>query len=155
TAGSKHAAGFLFTSDIGKRQRNRMMEEIMAMRERGEFPFLLSTGSLIGEGFDLPELCTLVLAMPLSFKGRLVQYAGRLHRESEGKQDVRIYDYVDANLGLCITMFRKRMTTYRKMGYAVEIPPDSHLSEVVGRRPGRKSGAADAVSMPQGPAETT
>ncbi|MGD0230539.1 MAG: DEAD/DEAH box helicase family protein [Syntrophorhabdales bacterium] len=137
TAAHEHAAGFLFTSGVGKRQRNRMMEEIMAMRERGEFPFLLSTGSLIGEGFDLPELCTLVLAMPLSFKGRLVQYAGRLHRESAGKQDVRIYDYVDVNLGLCITMFRKRMTTYRKMGYTVEIPPDSHLSEVVGRKPGR------------------
>jgi superfamily II DNA or RNA helicase len=155
TAASTHAAGFLFTSDIGKRQRNRMMDEIMAMRERGEFPFLLSTGSLIGEGFDLPELCTLVLAMPLSFKGRLVQYAGRLHRESEGKQDVRIYDYVDANLGLCITMFRKRMTTYRKMGYTVEIPPDSHLSEVAGRKPGRKTITTDVVSMPQGPAETT
>ena len=151
TAASKHAAGFLFTSDIGKRQRNRMMDEIMAMRERGEFPFLLSTGSLIGEGFDLPELCTLVLAMPLSFKGRLVQYAGRLHRESAGKQDVRIYDYVDANLGLCITMFRKRMTTYRKMGYTVEIPPDSHLSEVVGRKTGRKTSMTDVVSMSPGP----
>jgi len=62
-----------------------MMEEIKAMRGRGETPFLLSTGSLIGEGFDLPELCTLVLAMPVSFKGRLVQYAGRLHRESAEK----------------------------------------------------------------------
>ena len=155
TAAHKDAVGFLFTSDIGKRQRNRMMDEIMAMRKRGEFPFLLSTGSLIGEGFDLPELCTLVLAMPLSFKGRLVQYAGRLHRESEGKQDVRIYDYVDANLGLCITMFRKRMTTYRKMGYTVEIPPDSHLSEVVGRKPGRKTGTTDVVWMLQAPAETT
>jgi superfamily II DNA or RNA helicase len=155
TATRKQAAGFLFTSDIGKRQRNQMMEEIRAMRERGEFPFLLSTGSLIGEGFDLPELCTLVLAMPLSFKGRLVQYAGRLHRESAGKQDVRIYDYVDANLGLCITMFRKRMTTYRKMGYTVEIPPDSHLSKVVGRKPGRKTGTTDVVSMLQGPAEAT
>ena len=154
TAVHKHAAGFLFTSDIGKRQRNRMMEEIMAMRERGEFPFLLSTGSLIGEGFDLPELCTLVLAMPLSFKGRLVQYAGRLHRESAGKQDVRIYDYVDTNLGLCITMFRKRMTTYRKMGYTVEIPPDSHLSEVVGRKPGRKTLTTD-VPMSQESGETT
>lgn len=143
TAARKQATGFLFTSDIGKRQRNRMMEEIMAMRERREFPFLLSTGSLIGEGFDLPELCTLVLAMPLSFKGRLVQYAGRLHRESEGKQDVRIYDYVDSNLGLCVTMFRKRMTTYRKMGYTVEIPPDSHLSEVVGRKSGRKTSTTD------------
>jgi superfamily II DNA or RNA helicase len=147
TATQRQAAGFLFTSDIGKRQRRLMMEEIMAMRERGEFPFLLSTGSLIGEGFDLPELCTLVLAMPLSFKGRLVQYAGRLHRESEGKQDVRIYDYVDANLGLCITMFRKRMTTYRKMGYSVEIPPDSHLSGVVGRNPGPKTRSAPVRSQ--------
>ncbi len=72
-AASKHAAGFLFTSDIGKRQRNRMMDEIRAMRKRGEFPFLLSTGSLIGEGFDLPELCTLVLAMPLS--SRVASYS--------------------------------------------------------------------------------
>ncbi|MGD0662246.1 MAG: DEAD/DEAH box helicase family protein [Syntrophorhabdales bacterium] len=149
----KHVAGFLFTSDIGKRQRSRMMEEIKLMRERGEFPFLLSTGSLIGEGFDLPELCTLVLAMPLSFKGRLVQYAGRLHRESAGKQDVRIYDYVDTNLGLCITMFRKRMSTYRKMGYSVEIPPDSHLSEVVGRKRSPKTRTTDTLPMPSEPQE--
>ena len=62
-----------------------------------------------------------------------------IHRESAGKNDVRIYDYVDANLGLCITMFRKRMTTYRKMGYSVEIPADSHLNDLIGRRPGSKS----------------
>lgn len=115
-----------------------MMEEIRAMRERGESPFLLSTGSLIGEGFDLPELCTLVLAMPVSFKGRLVQYTGRLHRESAGKNDVRIYDYVDVNMGLGITMFRKRMSTYRKMGYGAEIPPGSHLEDVLHRKPGSK-----------------
>lgn len=131
---NKHAAGFLVTSDTGKRMRNGMMEEIRAMRGRGESPFLLSTGSLIGEGFDLPELCTLVLAMPLSFKGRLVQYAGRLHRESVGKNNVRIYDYVDVNLGLGITMFRKRMAAYKKMGYSVEVPPDSHLNDIVGRK---------------------
>ncbi len=127
-------AGFLVTSDTGKRMRARIMDEIKIIRERGGFPFLLSTGSLIGEGFDLPELCTLVLAMPLSFKGRLVQYAGRLHRESDGKNDVRIYDYVDVNLGLGITMFRKRMTTYRKMGYRVEISPDSILDDIVKRK---------------------
>jgi superfamily II DNA or RNA helicase len=135
----KNVAGFLITSDTGKRLRNQIMQEVRAMRARGDFPFLLSTGSLIGEGFDLPELCTLVLAMPLSFKGRLVQYAGRLHRESAGKNDVRIYDYVDANLGLCITMFRKRMTTYRKMGYSIEIPSDSHLNDLLGRRRGSKA----------------
>lgn len=125
----------LITSDTGKRMRKQIMEEIKAMRARGEeFPFLLSTGSLIGEGFDLPELCTLVLAMPLSFRGRLVQYAGRLHRESAEKKDFRIYDYVDVNLGLGITMFRKRMVTYRKMGYSIEIPADSTLNDIVGRK---------------------
>ncbi|MGD0233091.1 MAG: DEAD/DEAH box helicase family protein [Syntrophorhabdales bacterium] len=132
--GEKPAVGFLITSETGKRIRNQMMEEIRAMRERGESPFLLSTGSLIGEGFDLPELCTLVLAMPVSFKGRLVQYAGRLHRESAGKNDVRIYDYVDVNMGLGITMFRKRMRTYRKMGYSVEISPGSHLDDLLHRK---------------------
>jgi len=131
---NKKIDGFLITSDTGKRMRKQIMEEITAMRERGEFPFLLSTGPLIGEGFDLPELCTLVLAMPLSFRGRLVQYAGRLHRESAGKNDVRIYDYVDVNLGLGITMFRKRMATYRKMGYSIEIPADSTLNDIVGRK---------------------
>ncbi|HBA53684.1 hypothetical protein [Syntrophorhabdus aromaticivorans] len=55
----KHIASFLVAGDTGKRMRNRMMEEIRAMRGRGELPFLLSTGSLVGEGFDLPELCTL------------------------------------------------------------------------------------------------
>jgi len=130
----RQTSAFLVTSDTGMRTRNRMMEEIRAMRERGESPFLLSTGSLIGEGFDLPELCTLVMAMPLSFKGRLVQYAGRLHRESAGKNDVRIYDYVDVNLGFGITMFRKRLATYKKMGYSVEVPADSPLNDMVTRK---------------------
>jgi superfamily II DNA or RNA helicase len=118
------------------------MEETKAQALLSRQVFVRETGFRMG-----PEAS----AQP----ARLVQYAGRLHRESAGKQDVRIYDYIDANLGLCITMFRKRMTTYRKMGYTVEIPPDSHLSEVVGRKPGRKTGTADAASMLQGPAETT
>jgi superfamily II DNA or RNA helicase len=104
-------------------------QNALELKRQGQPVFLLSTGSLIGEGFDLPELCTLILAMPLSFKGRLVQYAGRLHRESEGKTDVRIYDYVDARIGLGITMFRKRLTTYRKMGYAIDIS-DELLSKI-------------------------
>ena len=126
--------GFLMTSETGKRMRTRMMEDIKGALERGEHPFLLSTGSLIGEGFDLPELSALILAMPLSFKGRLVQYAGRLHRESSGKEDVVIYDYVDSQVALGITMFRKRVATYRKMGYQIEIPPDSRVSGLFSRK---------------------
>jgi len=133
-AGDKQSPGFLMTSETGKRIRTRIMEDIKAALQRGEYPYLLSTGSLIGEGFDLPELSALVLAMPLSFKGRLVQYAGRLHRESSGKDNVVIYDYVDAHIGLGSSMFKKRMTTYRKMGYTVEIPSGSRLSELIGRK---------------------
>ena len=92
-------------------------------------PFLLSTGSLIGEGFDQPELSTLFLAMPLSFKGRLIQYAGRLHRASSGKSEVIVYDYVDKGLALGISMFRKRLTTYRKMGYTITFEEGSRLAK--------------------------
>jgi superfamily II DNA or RNA helicase len=117
----KAPRGFILTSELGKRRRSQAIAEALRLHEGGKPVFLLSTGSLIGEGFDLPELSCLMLAMPLSFKGRLVQYAGRLHRQREGKTGVVIYDYVDANLGLGITMFRKRLTTYRKMGYCVQM----------------------------------
>jgi superfamily II DNA or RNA helicase len=85
--------------------------------------------------------------MPLSFKGRLVQYAGRLHRESAGKNDVRIYDYVDVNLGLGVTMFRKRMATYRKMGYTIELPPDSALNNIPGRAKKRPDATRETLGI--------
>jgi len=125
------AKGYILTSNTGKRERNKIMQEIKAMLTTEQCPFLLSTGSLIGEGFDLPELSTLFLAMPLSFKGRLIQYAGRLHRVSFGKSDVIIYDYVDKNLALGISMFRKRLETYRKMGYTIIFGDDSSLAQKV------------------------
>jgi superfamily II DNA or RNA helicase len=83
---------------------------------------LLSTSSLIGEGFDLPELDTLVITMPLSFKGRLVQYAGRLHRVSDGKKDVLIHDYVDSSCAMTLNMYHNRLRVYANMGYKVEAP---------------------------------
>ncbi|NLG18546.1 MAG: hypothetical protein GX556_14525 [Fibrobacter sp.] len=72
--------------------------------------------------------------MPISFKGRLIQYAGRLHRESEDKSEALVYDYVDANLGLGVSMFRKRLTAYRKMGYQIDVARDSKLFEIVYKR---------------------
>jgi superfamily II DNA or RNA helicase len=85
-------------------------------------PFaLLATASLLGEGFDMPELDTLFLAMPISFKGRLIQYAGRLHRFSEKKKSVRIYDYVEPDHPLTAQMYRKRTAAYREMGYSIQI----------------------------------
>jgi superfamily II DNA or RNA helicase len=79
----------------------------------------LATGRFIGEGFDDPRLDTLFLAMPISWRGTLQQYAGRLHRVHAGKHEVRIYDYVDAGVPALARMFNKRLRGYRAMGYAV------------------------------------
>ena len=81
---------------------------------------LLATGRLVGEGFDHPPLDTLVLAMPVSWKGTLQQYAGRLHREHAGKAKVRIVDFVDAGHPALLRMWEKRLRSYRAMGYRVE-----------------------------------
>ncbi len=78
---------------------------------------LAATGSFIGEGFDEPRLDTLFLAMPISWKGTLQQYAGRLHRLFKNKKEVRIYDYVDIHVKMLERMYQKRLTGYASMGY--------------------------------------
>ena len=81
---------------------------------------ILATGSYIGEGFDEPRLNTLFLTMPSSFKGKIVQYAGRLHRYHKDKQDVQIYDYVDAGVSVLERMFQRRSKTYKMLGYKID-----------------------------------
>jgi len=78
---------------------------------------LVSTGKYIGEGFDEPRLDTLFLAMPISWKGTLQQYAGRLHRLFEHKNEVQIYDYVDIHVRMLEKMYNKRLTGYASIGY--------------------------------------
>lgn len=84
---------------------------------------VLATGRFIGEGFDDPRLDTLLLAMPIAWKGTVVQYAGRLHRPHPGKSEARIYDYVDANVPVLRRMFAKRAKAYRTMNYAIGSAP--------------------------------
>ena len=79
---------------------------------------LLATGRYIGEGFDDARLDTLFLALPVSWRGTLVQYAGRLHRLHPGKREVRIFDYVDREVPMLLRMFEKRLRGYRAIGYA-------------------------------------
>jgi len=111
-------------SSVGKKLRIEIRGKIDA-HYLEQHPFvLLATASLVGEGFDLPQLDTLILAMPLSFKGRLIQYAGRLHRVHEGKASARIYDYLDENSPLTRAMFRRRSVGYRQMGYKIELSGD-------------------------------
>jgi len=78
---------------------------------------IVATGKYVGEGFDFPRLDTLFLAMPVSWKGIVAQYSGRLHREYEGKSNVQIYDYVDIHVPLCEVMYRRRLKGYAMVGY--------------------------------------
>lgn len=102
---------------MGKKARAAILAEIVRLTKSRQGFVLFATSSLVGEGFDLPELNTLFLTLPVSFRGRLIQYAGRLHRACEGKSEVRIYDYVEPEHPLTTQMHRKRMSAYRGMGY--------------------------------------
>ena len=84
---------------------------------------LLATGRYIGEGFDDARLDTLFLALPISFRGTLVQYTGRLHRLHPRKTEVRIHDYVDRSIPMLLRMFERRLRGYRAIGYAREESP--------------------------------
>ena len=103
-----------------KRQAMEKIEEIPAT----ESLIIVATGKYIGEGFDYPRLDTLFLVLPISWKGNIAQYAGRLHRDYDNKKDVRIYDYVDIRVPLCDSMYRKRLKGYASVGYGVSQSSD-------------------------------
>jgi hypothetical protein len=81
---------------------------------------IVATGRYIGEGFDEPRLDTLFLAMPISWKGTLQQYAGRLHRLYEGKKEVIVYDYVDVHVRMLEKMYHNRLSGYASIGYKIK-----------------------------------
>lgn len=112
---------FALHGRMSRKQRATRLEALEALS--GDAPrVLLSTGRLVGEGFDHPPLDTLMLAMPISWKGTLQQYAGRLHREHAGKSDVLIYDYVDTGNPVLERMWEKRQRGYKAMGYRIDAP---------------------------------
>lgn len=83
---------------------------------------LIATGKYVGEGFDDPRLDTLLLTLPVSWRGTLAQYAGRLHRHYAGKLEVRVYDYADFNVPMLSRMFDKRCAGYESIGYRIALP---------------------------------
>jgi superfamily II DNA or RNA helicase len=107
---------FVLHGRMSKKQRSALIESLDALPPDAA-RVLLATGKLVGEGFDHPPLDTLVLAMPVSWKGTLQQYACRLHRAQSGKTDVRIIDFVDTGHPALIRMWNKRQSGYRAMGY--------------------------------------
>src|SRR5437016_9445438 len=83
---------------------------------------ILATGRYIGEGFDDPRLDSLFLAMPVSWRGTIAQYAGRLHRLHEGKREVRVYDYADLDVPMLAKIFERRCRGYEALGYTIQLP---------------------------------
>ena len=98
------------------KEKRETMQRLQTIPDSEQF-VIVATGKYVGEGFDYPRLDTLFLALPISWKGLLTQYAGRLHREYEGKKDVRIYDYIDIHEPICDSMYRKRLKGYAAIGY--------------------------------------
>lgn len=108
---------------LGSGKQKDKREKLTALRAvpANESLAVVATGKYIGEGFDEPRLDTILLTMPISWKGTLAQYAGRLHRSYEEKQEVRIYDYVDVHTPVLERMYHKRLKGYPELGYSVKL----------------------------------
>jgi superfamily II DNA or RNA helicase len=120
---AKHV--FVLKGGMGKKQRREIAAALAAVPEN-ESRVILATGSYIGEGFDDARLDTLFLAMPISWKGTLQQYVGRLHRLHDNKRFVQVYDYVDNYVLMLARMYERRLKGYAAIGYVIEqetIPP--------------------------------
>lgn len=116
--GEPAAEVIVLAGGLGRRQQSEALDRLREL-PNDICPIVVATGRFIGEGFDDPRLDTLFLAMPISWKGTLQQYAGRLHREHVDKSEVRIYDYIDSTVPALARMYEKRTRGYRAMGYEI------------------------------------
>lgn len=121
-AGQLAAAGLPVVRLQGGMGKKALHSAIEGFSENPERPVLLATGGFIGEGFDAPQLDTLFLAMPVSWRGTIAQYVGRLHRLHEGKSEVRVFDYADLNVPMLARMFDRRCVGYEAVGYSIVLP---------------------------------
>jgi superfamily II DNA or RNA helicase len=106
----------IMTGGMGKKQRKQLAEQIASI-PADQSRVIVATGRYLGEGFDDERLDTLFLALPISWRGTLTQYAGRLHRLNAAKQEVIIYDYVDFEVPMLAKMHARRRTGYKAIGY--------------------------------------
>jgi superfamily II DNA or RNA helicase len=99
----------ILTGDASPINRTALSNRLRA----GDIRVLVATGQLVGEGFDLPAISSVILATPLKFSGRLVQYIGRALRPSPGKDHARIVDFADVHVGVLEHSARSRLATFR------------------------------------------
>ena len=103
-----------------KNKDKRLTMEQLQSISTSEKMVIVATGKYVGEGFDYARLDTLFLVSPVAGKNIVTQYAGRLHREFESKQDVQIYDYIDIRVPIYESMYRKRLKSYASIGYRIQ-----------------------------------
>jgi superfamily II DNA or RNA helicase len=113
---SKGVPPLLLEGGLAKRARTALLDQI-ENTPRSDALVVVATGQYLGEGFDCPQLDTLFLAFPVSFKGLLVQYTGRLMRADDGKTSVRVYDYADLRVPVLRAMHARRLRTYKTLGF--------------------------------------
>jgi len=106
---------------LGRKELKALRERITAIPE-SDSRVILATGRYIGEGYDDARLDTLFLTLPVSWRGTVAQYAGRLHRLHDGKREVRIYDYADLDVPMLSRMFDRRCRGYEAIGYKILLP---------------------------------
>jgi superfamily II DNA or RNA helicase len=109
----------VFRGGMGKKQLANAQEKLNSISDE-KTNLILATGRYLGEGFDHPRLDTLFLALPVSWKGTIAQYAGRLHRDHHSKSEVIVYDYADMNVPMLVKMFKRRLRGYKAIGYEFE-----------------------------------
>ena len=129
----------VLSGTLGKKTRSAMLRSLQDTPSDKEM-LIIATGQYLGEGFDCPQVDTLFLAFPLSFKGKLVQYVGRALRSHEDKSSVRVHDYVDIQVPILRKMYAKREKTYRSLRFAPENTQTKESSKK----------AIDATEIPTG-----
>jgi superfamily II DNA or RNA helicase len=116
----------ILSGGMRQKQRKNAISQLQNESPR----VVLATGRYLGEGFDDDRLDTMFLAMPISWKGTLAQYAGRLNRIRPGKREVIIYDYVDLEVPMLNRVFQRRLRGYRHLGYTINSEEVSALKDL-------------------------
>ena len=106
---------------MGSKEVAKIRARLAAIPD-AEWRILLATGRYAGEGFDDCRLDTLFLTLPVSWRGTIAQYVGRLHRLHDGKREVRVYDYADLDVPMLARMFDRRCKGYEAVGYTIRLP---------------------------------
>ena len=117
----------VFRGGMGKKQLANAQEKMNSISDE-KSNLIMATGRYLGEGFDHPRLDTLFLALPVSWKGTIAQYAGRLHRDHHSKSEVIVYDYADMNVPMLAKMFKRRLRGYKAIGYECEPLEGNHCT---------------------------